>query len=182
MIAEDQVLLREGLRLGSSRMPDTTWSGRSTTRTTARRRGQRARPDLAIVDVRMPPLVHRRRHPRSTMDPRRAPGHRGARPLAARQSTGAVGLVHRAASAPPQLTEARCFGVPRPPNESRGGSALDPEVVASLVGGSGTPRFPRTLIANAKCSRLMAEGLTNNAIARRLTLTERTVEGQATKR
>lgn len=58
---------------------------------------------------------------------------------------------------------------------ARGGSALDPEVVGSLMGhrdgalASLTPREHEVL-------RLMAEGLTNGGIAARLVLTDRTVE------
>jgi DNA-binding NarL/FixJ family response regulator len=59
---------------------------------------------------------------------------------------------------------------------ARGGSALDPEVVASLVGGERDALAALTDREREVLS-LMAEGLTNNAIARRLTLTERTVEG-----
>jgi DNA-binding NarL/FixJ family response regulator len=57
-----------------------------------------------------------------------------------------------------------------------GGSALDPKVVASLVGGE-TDNLGALTEREREVLSLMAEGLTNNAIARRLVLTERTVEG-----
>ena len=65
----------------------------------------------------------------------------------------------------------------RPPSESRsGGSALDPQVVASLVGGE-TDALGALTEREREVLSLVAEGLTNSAIARRLVLTERTVEG-----
>jgi DNA-binding NarL/FixJ family response regulator len=59
---------------------------------------------------------------------------------------------------------------------ARGGSALDPRVVAALLGGEGSALGVLTE-REREVLALMAEGLTNNAIARRLVLTERTVEG-----
>jgi DNA-binding NarL/FixJ family response regulator len=60
---------------------------------------------------------------------------------------------------------------------ARGGSALDPHVVATLLAGRGTDdplaaltERERTVLA------LMAEGLTNTGVAKRLHLSERTVE------
>ena len=59
---------------------------------------------------------------------------------------------------------------------AKGGSALDPQVVASLVRGEADGLGVLTEREREVLS-LMAEGLTNNGIARRLVLTERTVEG-----
>jgi len=59
---------------------------------------------------------------------------------------------------------------------AKGGSALDPKVVGSLVG-SEADGLGMLTDREREVLSLMAEGLTNNGIARRLVLTERTVEG-----
>ena len=60
---------------------------------------------------------------------------------------------------------------------SRGGSALDPQVVATLVvAPSATRRSVKAHPRRRQVLGLMAEGRTNAGIARRLWLTEKTVE------
>jgi DNA-binding NarL/FixJ family response regulator len=59
-----------------------------------------------------------------------------------------------------------------------GGSALDPEVVARLLAsGSQTDHLAGLSEREREVLELMAAGLTNTAIARRLVVSERTVEG-----
>ena len=58
-----------------------------------------------------------------------------------------------------------------------GGSALDPEVVSRLLAASQSDaRLAHLTARERRCSELMAQGWTNAGIARRLWLTERTVE------
>ena len=60
---------------------------------------------------------------------------------------------------------------------AEGGSALDPQVVAGLIATSDTDEPLAELTEREReVLELMAEGLTNSGIARRLYITERTVE------
>ena len=177
MIAEDQVLLREGLRrLFEDAGHDVVGTVDDGDR--LRAAVSEHEPDLAIVDVRMPPSftdegiraaqLIRDEHPDI-----------GVLVLSQHvESTGAVGLVSQGGFG--YLLKDRVLHVSEfleaAERVARGGSALDPEVVASLVGDERDALAALTDREREVLS-LMAEGLTNNAIARRLTLTERTVEG-----
>jgi DNA-binding NarL/FixJ family response regulator len=177
VIAEDQVLLREGLRrLFEDAGHDVVGTVDDADR--LRAAVSEHEPDLAIVDVRMPPsftdegirAAHwiREEHPDI-----------GVLVLSQHvESTGAVGLVSQGGFG--YLLKDRVLDVSEfleaAERVARGGSALDPEVVASLVGGERDALAALTDREREVLS-LMAEGLTNSAIARRLTLTERTVEG-----
>lgn len=177
VIAEDQVLLREGLR---RLFEDSGHQVVGTVEDADRLRAavSEHEPDLAVVDVRMPP---------SFIDEgiRAAQWIRDTHPdvgvLVLSQhveSSGAVGLVSQGGFG--YLLKDRVLHVSEfleaAERVARGGSALDPQVVASLVGGERDALGALTDREREVLS-LMAEGLTNNAIARRLTLTERTVEG-----
>ena len=177
VIAEDQVLLREGLR----RLFED--AGHHVVRTVEdadhlQDAVSEHEPDLAVVDVRMPPSF-------TDEGIRAAQWIRDAHPdvgvLVLSQhveSAGAVGLVSKGGFG--YLLKDRVLDVSEfleaAERVGRGGSALDPQVVASLVGGERDALGALTDREREVLS-LMAEGLTNNAIARRLTLTERTVEG-----
>jgi DNA-binding NarL/FixJ family response regulator len=177
VIAEDQVLLREGLRrLFEDAGHDVVAAVEDADR--LRAAVSEHEPDLAVVDVRMPPSftdegIRAAQWIRDT--------HADVGVLVLSQhveSAGAVGLVSQGGFG--YLLKDRVLHVSEflaaAERVAQGGSALDPEVVASLLGrerdalGALTDRERQVL-------SLMAEGLTNNAIARRLTLTERTVEG-----
>jgi len=178
VIAEDQALLREGLgRLFHD-------AGHEVTDAVAdadRLRGaiSAREPDLAVVDVRMPPTFSDEgiRAARWIRDTHPAVGvlvlsqHVEAR--------GAIGLVSQGGFG--YLLKDRVLDVAdfleAAERVARGGSALDPQVVASLVGGESGNALAALTRREKEVLSLMAEGLTNGAIARRLVLTERTVEG-----
>ena len=177
VIAEDQALLREGLgRLFED-------AGHDVIAAVGDADGLRAAvsehdPDLAVVDVRMPPSF-------SDEGIRAASWIRDAHPAVGVlvlsqhvESAGAVGLVSQGGFGyllKDRVLDASEF-LEAAERVADGGSALDPKVVASLVGGE-TDSLGALTDREREVLSLMAEGLTNNAIARRLVLTERTVEG-----
>ena len=177
VIAEDQVLLREGLaRLFEAGGHEVVAEVDDADR--LRAAVSEHEPDLAVVDIRMPPSF--------TNEGIRAAGWiRDAHPdvgvLVLSQhveSAGAVGLVSQGGFG--YLLKDRVLDVEEfleaADRVARGGSALDPQVVASLVGGE-TDALSVLTDREREVLSLVAEGLTNSAIAHRLVLTERTVEG-----
>jgi DNA-binding NarL/FixJ family response regulator len=177
VIAEDQVLLREGLAHlfeagGHSVLAAVDDADR------LRAAVSEHSPDLAVVDVRMPPSF-------TDEGIRAAQWIRDAHPAVGVlvlsqhvESTGAVRLVSQGGFG--YLLKDRVLNVDdfldAAQRVARGGSALDPQVVASLVGGDSDGLDVLTAREREVLS-LMAEGLSNSAIANRLVLTERTIEG-----
>jgi DNA-binding NarL/FixJ family response regulator len=136
-------------------------------------------PDLAIIDVRMPPDL--------TDD-----GARAARQVRASHPSLGILLLSQhvetrhsvelvASGGFGYLLKDRVFDVDDFLDALRrvasGGSALDPEVVSRLLGARGSADPLVGLTAREReVLALMAEGRTNVGIARRLWLTDRTVE------
>jgi DNA-binding NarL/FixJ family response regulator len=177
VIAEDQALLREGLaRLFADAGHEVVAAVGDPDR--LRAAVSEHEPDLAVVDVRMPPNF-------TDEGLRVARWIRDAHPdvgvLVLSQhieAAGAVALISQSGFG--YLLKDRVLEVSEfmdaAERVEHGGSALDPQVVATLLSsdsdraaGDLTPREREVL-------SLMAEGRTNGGIARRLWLTEKTVE------
>lgn len=177
VIAEDQALLREGLRsLFEDAGHEVPAALESAERLLATVRGHR--PDLVVVDIRMPPTFtdEGARAARQIKD---AHPEMGVLVLSQHIETQyAVDLVSLGGFG--YLLKGRVLRVAdfleAAQRVANGGSALDPRVVATLVSGGARHRLGQLSEREREVLELMAEGLTNSAIATRLFLSERTVE------
>jgi DNA-binding NarL/FixJ family response regulator len=178
VIGEDSALFREGL---ASLLVDAGHDvvAKAADAPSLVARVAETRPDLAVIDIRMPPD--------HTDD-----GARAARQV--RASWPELGIVllsqHVETRHSVELVSSGRFGyllkdrvldvddfLDALRRVAAGGSALDPEVVGRLIGSHRTGDPLATLTAREReVLAAMAEGRTNVGIARRLWLTERTVE------
>lgn len=177
VIGDDSALFREGVAALLSA------SGHEVVGTAADARSlvdlvREARPDIAVIDIRMPP-------DRTDDGARAAVELRDELPalpillLSAHVETRhSVGLVSQGAFG--YLLKDRVLDVDdflaAVERVAGGGSALDPEVVGRLLAAGSGSALDGLTAREVEVLRLMAEGLTNAGIARRLWLTERTVE------
>ncbi|MFZ2014152.1 MAG: response regulator transcription factor [Nocardioides sp.] len=177
LIAEDQALLREGLGMlfenGGHQVVALLADAEDISAVV-----DAEQPDLVIIDVRMPPTFTDE-------------GLRAARTIKTDhpetavlvlsqhiETTHAVSLV--ALGGFGYLLKDRVLQVDEflatAERVAAGGSALDPEVVASLVTPTGAGPVSRLTERERGVLALMAQGQTNAAIAAHLVITERTVE------
>jgi DNA-binding NarL/FixJ family response regulator/class 3 adenylate cyclase len=184
VLADDSVLLREGIaRLLESEGFDVV--GQVDNADDLVRRVGFAKPDVAIVDIRMPPT-----HTDEGLQAARRirERHSGVGVLVLSQyveAEYATGLLSEQTEGTGYLLKDRVAKVDDFTDAVRrvagGGSALDPAVVAQLVGRRRVDDPLADLTAREReVLELMAEGLSNHGIAARLVVTERAVEKHVT--
>ena len=184
VVADDSVLLREGV-VRFLEEAGLEVVGQASDAEDLKRKVFAHRPDLAIVDVRMPP-DHTDDGLRAALEIRRQQPETAVLVLSQYvEEAYALELVGDSQGGVGYLLKDRVADVDRFVDSVRrvaeGGSALDPEVVAQLLGRRRrddplhdiTPREREVL-------ELMAEGRSNAAIAGQMVVTERAVEKHVT--
>src|SRR5213075_549889 len=179
-VAEDSVLLREGI---ARLLEDSGFEvvGQSGTAEDLLLKVRSYKPDIAIVDIRMPPT-------QTDEGLRAAKQIRDEHPETAVlvlsqyvEEGYALELLQESAEGVGYLLKDRVYDladfVAAVKRVAAGGSALDPSVVSQLVGRRRSDDPLDELTAREReVLGLMAEGLSNSAIAAKVFLTERGVE------
>lgn len=179
VIVEDQVLLREGL-VALLREHDVDVVAQAEDGPGLLRIVAGHRPDLAIVDVRLPPSFSDEGLRAAVEARRRQPGlgvlvlSQAVEPEYSQEllATGEGGVGYLLKE---RVSEVRTF-VDAVRRVAAGGTALDREVVAQLVRGRREDAVAALSPREREVLGLMAEGRTNAAIARALTVTQSAVE------
>ncbi len=183
VVAEDSLLMREGIRLVIERQPDLEVVADCVDLATLETAVEKHTPDVVVTDVRMPPTLTdegirfavqlHERHPEVgvvVLSQYNEPAYANA--LLAHGSARRAYLLKERVSEPTELAEAIR-------TVARGGSVIDPIVVEGLVKSSS--RGPSSLLTSLSRRELevleqVAQGKSNEAVARALVLTERAVE------
>jgi DNA-binding NarL/FixJ family response regulator len=180
VIADDSVLWREGLArlLIEAGVEVCSLDGDTASLISAIEEHE---PDVAIVDVRMPPTFAHEGVEAAAVARRRWPGMgivllsqtlevRHAAALARANPNGFGYLLKDRVLDTATLVDALV-------TTAAGGTVLDPDVVRALLGRHDTQsRLTRLTAREREVLALVAEGRSNAAIARHLVLTEKTVE------
>jgi DNA-binding NarL/FixJ family response regulator len=179
IIADDEVLLREGL---AKLLVDAGFdvAGKAGDAAELLRLIERRRPDLAIVDIKMPP-THTDEGLRAALIIRSELPETAVIVLSQYvEKDYAAELLADSAVGVGYLLKDRIVDLDRFIDAVRrvaeGGSALDPEVVSEMLGRRSAGPFDLLTSREREVLALMAEGRSNHSIAAELVVTERAVE------
>jgi DNA-binding NarL/FixJ family response regulator len=180
VIADDSVLVREGIAALLTRA-GVEVAAQAAEPDELLARVDAERPDVAIVDIRMPP-THTDEGLRAAHEIRRR--HPGMGVLIVSQYVESGVATRLLAESPEGLGYLLKDRVREPEDfvdalerVAEGGSALDPEIVSGLLGGGrANGALERLTPREREVLELVAEGLTNQAIATRLDIALRSVE------
>jgi DNA-binding NarL/FixJ family response regulator len=183
-LAEDSLLLREGV---ARLLEDAGFQivGQAGTAEDLMLRVRSYEPDVAIVDIRMPP-THTDEGLRAAQEIRQRHPGVGVLVLSQYVESGyALELLQGSAEGVGYLLKDRVSDVEEfaaaVKRVAEGGSALDPEVVSRLVGRRrGEDPLSQLTPRERDVLGLMAEGRSNQGIAEKLVVTERAVEKHVT--
>jgi DNA-binding NarL/FixJ family response regulator len=183
VVADDSVLLREGVvRL----LEDAGFEivGQAGDAEDLLRKCSAHKPDVAVVDIRMPPTGTDDGLKAALEIRRRLPGM-GVLVLSQYvEESYALDLVADGADGTGYLLKDRVADVPgfidAVKRVGDGGSALDPEVVATMLGRRRDDPLDELTDREREVLALIAEGRSNHAIADELVITERAVEKHVT--
>jgi DNA-binding NarL/FixJ family response regulator len=184
VLAEDSVLLREGV---ASLLADAGFEivGQAGTAEQLLLKVRSHKPDVAIVDIRMPP-THTDEGLRAAQEIREQHPGVGVLVLSQYVESGyALELLRTSAEGVGYLLKDRVSDTREFADAVRrvaeGGSVLDPEVVSRLVGRRrGEDPLAELTPREREVLELIAEGRSNQGIAERLVVTERAVEKHIT--
>ena len=178
VIAEDSVLLQEGLNLLLSTAGFEVIAAVGTPEEFLDA-VERQPPDVAVVDIRMPPtfrdeglraaLTARRRHPGLPVLVLSQYVERSYAAELLADGQGAIGYLLK-----DRVSRIDAF-LDALSRVAAGGTAMDPQVIAQLVAARRASPLTRLSPREREVLSLMAEGLTNASIAQRLVVTERAV-------
>ena len=183
VIADDSVLVREGIAslLAGAGMEVVAQgaSGDDLLRDVADHS-----PDIAIVDIRMPP-THTDEGLRAALAVRERHPDVGIMILSSHVETGvATRLLAESPAGLGYLLKDRVIDlddfVSSLRNVAAGGSALDPQIVSRLLGNRGSGPLDALSAREREVLGLVAEGRSNKAIAERLVVTQRAVQKHVT--
>src|SRR4051812_13311696 len=183
VVADDSVLLREGVvRLLEEKGFDVV--AQAGDAEDLIRKVNAHKPDVAVVDIRMPP-TNTDDGLRAALEIRASHPDTGVLVLSQYVEEGyALDLVGDSAGGVGYLLKDRVADVDRfvesVTRVAEGGSALDPEVVAHMVGRRSDDPLSELTEREREVLGRMAEGLSNRAIAAEFGVSERAVEHHVT--